>query len=81
MDYGMKEGDLINNTYFYTKETPDSASKISTDKVPRLLPTRFSVHLIRFYCKKADDKECFKWWHAELQDGGTRWQRFLESMP
>ncbi|XP_070825040.1 deoxynucleoside triphosphate triphosphohydrolase SAMHD1-like [Chaetodon trifascialis] len=73
MDYRMKEGDLINNTYFYTKEAPDWASRLSKDQVPRLLPVCFSVHLIRFYYKKADDSslECvverFKMWCAELQ--------------
>ncbi|XP_076597951.1 deoxynucleoside triphosphate triphosphohydrolase SAMHD1-like isoform X2 [Chaetodon auriga] len=77
MDYGMKEGDLIKNTYFYTKENPTIASKIPIDLEPRLLPKHFSVHLIRLYYKKADDsnlepvqkvvEECFTRWRAELQ--------------
>ncbi|XP_076597952.1 deoxynucleoside triphosphate triphosphohydrolase SAMHD1-like [Chaetodon auriga] len=77
MDYGMKEGDLIKNTYFYTKEKPTIASKIPIDLEPRLLPKHFSVHLIRLYYKKADDsnlepvqkvvEERFKRWRAELK--------------
>ncbi|KAK2897551.1 deoxynucleoside triphosphate triphosphohydrolase SAMHD1-like isoform X1 [Channa argus] len=56
MDYGMKEEDPINNAYFYSKHSPDTAFKIPQDQVSKLLPKQFSEKFIRVYWKTTDSK-------------------------
>ncbi|XP_061082936.1 deoxynucleoside triphosphate triphosphohydrolase SAMHD1-like [Conger conger] len=55
MDYGMKNHNLINNVYFYTKNDPTNARIINEDEVSQLLPKTFAEQLVRVYCKKTDD--------------------------
>ncbi|XP_061082920.1 deoxynucleoside triphosphate triphosphohydrolase SAMHD1-like, partial [Conger conger] len=55
MDYGMKNHNLINNVYFYTKNDSTNARIINEDEVSQLLPKTFAEQLVRVYCKKTDD--------------------------
>ncbi|XP_041061392.1 deoxynucleoside triphosphate triphosphohydrolase SAMHD1-like [Carcharodon carcharias] len=56
LDYGMKEQNPIDSVWFYHKDNPNQAVKISKDQVSRLLPERFTEQLIQVYCKKTDEQ-------------------------
>ncbi|XP_027144248.1 deoxynucleoside triphosphate triphosphohydrolase SAMHD1-like [Larimichthys crocea] len=56
MDYGMRGQDPIDEINFYSKYDHTGARKRKACKVSRIRPTCFSEKLIRFYCKKTDDK-------------------------
>ncbi|XP_061082911.1 deoxynucleoside triphosphate triphosphohydrolase SAMHD1-like [Conger conger] len=76
MDYGKKKDNPVNNVYFYTKNDPTNATKISKEQVSLLLPETFAEQLVRVYCKKTDEpsfeaaKIYFKEWRPpfELMD-------------
>ncbi|XP_036961527.1 deoxynucleoside triphosphate triphosphohydrolase SAMHD1-like isoform X2 [Acanthopagrus latus] len=77
LDYGMKDKNPVDHLHFYTKENPDKAVKLPKEKVSQLLPTNFSEKIIRFYCKKTDEKSLkaakdhFDRWyknHQEVRD-------------
>nr|XP_024655908.1 deoxynucleoside triphosphate triphosphohydrolase SAMHD1-like [Maylandia zebra] len=69
LDYGMKNKDPINTTYFYTKANPTEAFKISREQVSKLLPVCFAEKILRVYCKNSaslrDAKFCFQSWCHE----------------
>ncbi|XP_030589222.1 LOW QUALITY PROTEIN: deoxynucleoside triphosphate triphosphohydrolase SAMHD1-like [Archocentrus centrarchus] len=66
MDYGMKDKDPINNTYFYRKNEPNKGFTIPKSKVSKLLPECFSEEILRVYLKNHESEciqkaeECFK---------------------
>uniref|UniRef100_A0A669EK52 Uncharacterized protein n=1 Tax=Oreochromis niloticus TaxID=8128 RepID=A0A669EK52_ORENI len=73
LDYGMKDEDPINKTYFYSKEKPDEAFTIPISEVSKLLPECFSEVFIRVYMKnfkteteKNKAKKCFREWCKEV---------------
>uniref|UniRef100_A0AAX7VB16 HD domain-containing protein n=2 Tax=Astatotilapia calliptera TaxID=8154 RepID=A0AAX7VB16_ASTCA len=69
LDYGMKNKDPINTTYFYTKANPTEAFKIPREQVSKLLPVCFAEKILRVYCKNSaslrDAKFCFQSWCHE----------------
>uniref|UniRef100_A0A668T6F1 HD domain-containing protein n=1 Tax=Oreochromis aureus TaxID=47969 RepID=A0A668T6F1_OREAU len=69
LDYGMKNKDPINTTYFYTKANPTEAFKIPREQVSKLLPVCFAEKILRVYCKNSaslrDAKFCFQRWCHE----------------
>nr|XP_024655330.1 deoxynucleoside triphosphate triphosphohydrolase SAMHD1-like [Maylandia zebra] len=69
LDYGMKNKDPINTTYFYTKAKPTEAFKIPREQVSKLLPVCFAEKILRVYCKNSaslrDAKFCFQSWCHE----------------
>ncbi|XP_065325713.1 deoxynucleoside triphosphate triphosphohydrolase SAMHD1-like isoform X2 [Pelmatolapia mariae] len=69
LDYGMKNKDPINTTYFYTKANPTEAFKIPREQVSKLLPVCFAEKILRVYCKNSaslrDAKFCFQTWCQE----------------
>ncbi|XP_039460168.1 deoxynucleoside triphosphate triphosphohydrolase SAMHD1-like isoform X2 [Oreochromis aureus] len=69
LDYGMKNKDPINTTYFYTKANPTEAFKIPREQVSKLLPVCFAEKILRVYCKNSaslrDAKFCFQRWYHE----------------
>uniref|UniRef100_A0A669DNP1 HD domain-containing protein n=1 Tax=Oreochromis niloticus TaxID=8128 RepID=A0A669DNP1_ORENI len=73
LDYGMKDEDPINKTYFYSKEKPNEAFTIPISEVSKLLPECFSEVFIRVYMKnfkteteKNNAKKCFREWCKEV---------------
>ncbi|KAM9343346.1 deoxynucleoside triphosphate triphosphohydrolase SAMHD1-like [Pholidichthys leucotaenia] len=50
-NYGMKDEDPIDHTYFYSKTDPKNRFKIPKEQRSKLLPECFSEHLIRVYLK------------------------------
>ncbi|XP_074500272.1 deoxynucleoside triphosphate triphosphohydrolase SAMHD1-like [Sebastes fasciatus] len=60
MDYGMKDENPIDKMRFYNKEDDKKAFKIPENRKSKLYPKCFSETLIRFYCKKTDDKKCLE---------------------
>ncbi|XP_032362898.1 deoxynucleoside triphosphate triphosphohydrolase SAMHD1 [Etheostoma spectabile] len=61
-DYGKKDKDPINNVYFYSKRSPDTAKPITRDQVSKLLPECFSEQLIRVYSRKTDEQSVEAAW-------------------
>ncbi|XP_063321089.1 deoxynucleoside triphosphate triphosphohydrolase SAMHD1-like [Pelmatolapia mariae] len=81
LDYGMKNKDPINKTYFYCKEKPDKGFTIPKSEVSKLLPECFSEDILRVYLKtpepetvKDKAKKCFREWCKE-NDFEQEWGR------
>ncbi|XP_041860291.1 deoxynucleoside triphosphate triphosphohydrolase SAMHD1-like [Melanotaenia boesemani] len=64
VDYGMKDKDPMEKTYFYRKSDYEKA--VPKHKVSKLLPERFSEQVIRVYWKSeegsSEAKELYKEW-------------------
>uniref|UniRef100_G3SPI6 Deoxynucleoside triphosphate triphosphohydrolase SAMHD1 n=2 Tax=Loxodonta africana TaxID=9785 RepID=G3SPI6_LOXAF len=59
MDYGMEDKNPIDHVFFYCKNDPNKAIRITKDQVSQLLPERFAEQLIRVYCKKTDNRSLY----------------------
>ncbi|XP_073325862.1 deoxynucleoside triphosphate triphosphohydrolase SAMHD1-like [Pagrus major] len=73
LDYGKKDKNPVDHVNFYSKDNQDKADKLTKEKVSQLLPTNFSERIIRFYCKKTDEKSVsaakkhFKLWERKIE--------------
>ncbi|CAF4222763.1 unnamed protein product [Rotaria magnacalcarata] len=55
---GDRGEDPIQNMWFYTKISPNKATKISKEQVSTFLPQTFREHDLRLYCKTRDPTVC-----------------------